>query len=190
MPRATAITISVDPLRNWRNALLVLVAVATLVSVMVTVDALVRAGLLLGTARVGQYVQVSGGQMRVDAVLPETLAPMNHQKFANLGMTMAAMVPDSTPEGMRTFAVLVTVIGEHPGFEFELDHFTVSGKGMQQVTALRSDIGAALVPAGSVMQGTVVFRVPIEATNLTLQYAGSSHIQVDYAHENRLTVDH
>lgn len=175
------------PTRHWLNPIVLLIAVITILSIVVTIDVMSQNGILFGPARAGQDVALSGGRMRVNAVLPEMMAQMNHQQFANLGMTMSAMVPDSTPEGMRTFTVVVTLFGEGSGLTYNLEEFVVSGQGMLPVAAMRTDMGSNIVPAGSLMQGTLIFRVPKDATNLTLRYGNSRPIALEldlgYGHD-------
>lgn len=138
-----------------------------------TMEQVARNGGVIWAAALGDEVALPGGALRVEQVIPEHLAPMNHGRYANLGMTMSSMVPDSTPEGQRTFTVLVTLIGRGAdGLELSADQFTVSGAGVAPTSPLRSDLGYSRVPAGSGMTGVLVFRVPAEAQRLTLRYAG------------------
>lgn len=117
-----------------------------------------------------------GGAMRVAEVIPEHLAPMNHGQFARLGMTMTAMVPDATPEGLRTFTVLVALSGRGAaGMQLGADEFVVSGPGFT-ATPLRADLGGGRVPAGSSLTGVLVFRVPEGAQRVHLRYAGGQPV--------------
>jgi hypothetical protein len=137
-------------------------------------------GGVIWAASIGDEVSIPGGLLRVDEAIPEHLDPMNHGQFARLGMTMTAMVPDATPEGQRTFTLLVSLIGRGAdGIEASSDQFTVSGPGFSAVTPLRADLGGGLVPSGSALTGVLVFRVPEAAQSVTLRYAGGRSIAVN-----------
>lgn len=167
------------PTRSRRTtwAIGALVGLLALLGVGLNVQQAVRNGGVIWAARVGDEVRLPGGAMRVDEVIPEHLDPMNHGQFARLGMTMTAMVPDSTPEGQRTFTVLVTLIGRGAdGLQLGAEGFTVSGAGFGPITPLRADLGGGLVPAGSGLTGLLVFRVPVEAQTAVLRYAGGQPV--------------
>lgn len=142
-----------------------------------TVEQARRQGGIGWTAAAGDTVAVPGGTISVTAVIPETIGPMNHSGYAQLGMSMQTMVPDSTPEGQRTFTVLVSLVGAAAGgLDAAAERFTVSGAGLAAEAPLRAELGDALVPPGSGMTGVLVFRVPAELEAVTLRYDGGHPI--------------
>lgn len=142
-----------------------------------TVEQARRHGGIGWTAAAGDTVAVPGGTISVTAVIPETIGPMNHSGYAQLGMSMQTMVPDSTPEGQRTFTVLVSLAGTGAaGLDAGAERFTVSGHGLAAVEPLRAELGDALVPPGSGKTGVLVFRVPAELEAVTLRYDGGHPI--------------
>lgn len=155
-----------------------LIGVLALLGLALNARQLAGNGGVLWAANVGDEVAIPGGALRVEEAIPEYLDPMNHSQFARLGMTMAAMVPDATPEGQRTFTLLVSLIGRGAdGIEVRAEQFTVSGPGFS-ATPLRADLGGGLVPPGSGLMGVLVFRVPEGAQSVTLRYAGGQPIAV------------
>lgn len=52
-----------------------------------------------GAVPVGEVAEVPGGLLRVDAVLPEHMAPLQMGKFSQSGMNMSGMGVDMVPEG-------------------------------------------------------------------------------------------
>lgn len=153
-----------------------LIGALALLGLALTLEQLARNGGVLWAAAPGDEVALPGGAMRVAEVIPEHLAPMNHGQFARLGMTMAAMVPDATPEGLRSFTVLVALSGRGAaGMQLSADEFTVSGPGFT-ATPLRADLGGGRVPAGSSLTGVLVFRVPESARQVHLRYAGGQPV--------------
>lgn len=143
-----------------------------------TADALRARGLLGGPAQIGDTVALPSGSLRVDAAIPEVMAAMQHEKFARLGMSMSVMVPDSTPEGQQTITLIVTLDGGSRGMTIDLAQFTLAGDALPPTPALRSDIGGLSIPAGSALNGSIVFRIPDDATNLTLRYGESQPIAI------------
>jgi hypothetical protein len=168
------------PTRSLTWAIATLIGILAVLGLGLTFEQAARNGGVVWAASVGDEVAIPGGGLRVDEVLPEQLDPMNHSQFARLGMTMSAMVPDATPEGQRTFTLLVSLIGRGAdGIVAEADQFTVSGAGLAPVTPLRADLGGGLVPPGSGLTGLLVFRVPEEVQSVTLRYAGGQPIAVN-----------
>lgn len=151
-----------------------LIGVLAILGLTTALDQALRHGGIAWNAAPGDDVALPGGRMRVEAVIPEQLAPMNHERFARLGMAMSAMVPDSTPEGQRTFTVLLSLVGQGPdGLDVRAERFSVSAPGLGPIAPLRSDMGTTTVPPGSGMTGTLVFRVPADAETLSLRYDGA-----------------
>lgn len=158
-------------------AVLALIGVLAALGGAATVEQARRYGGIGWTAAAGDTVVVPGGTISVTAVIPETIGPMNHSGYARLGMTMQTMVPDSTPEGQRTFTVLVSLVSTGAnGLDAEAERFTVSGVGLTAVGPLRAELGDALVPPGSGKTGVLVFRVPAELEVVTLRYDGGHPI--------------
>jgi hypothetical protein len=129
-------------------------------------------------ARIGEDVAVSGGTLRVDAVMPEHMAPMKMGKFGQQGMNMAMPNMDMAPEGFERFAVQVSLVGQD-GLEYAPEDFRISGKGVEDHEPVRSQLGADSVPDGSAVSGNLVFQAPEEAKNLTLQFDGGRGISLD-----------
>jgi hypothetical protein len=161
---------------HWILALLLALVVG--MSAGETLEALRERGMLGGTPQLGDTIALPGGSLRVDAAIPEVMAAMQHEKFARLGMNMSVMVPDSTPEGQQTIVLLVTIAGGDRGMALDLDQFMLSGDGMAPTQALRSDIGGLHIPAGSAINGTLVFRTPADADTLSLRYGDSAPIAI------------
>lgn len=169
----TPTTISASQRRavTWTTA--ALIGLLAALGLGLTLQQIGSMGGVVWAAAVGDEVPIPGGTMRIEEVMPEHLDPMNHGRFASLGMTMQAMVPDSTPEGQRTFSVLVTLIGQGPdGLQLSAEQFTLSGGAVAGVAPLRSDQGRYLVPPGSGMTALLVYRVPVELESATMRYAG------------------
>lgn len=157
-----------------------LIALLALLGLGLNVAQVARNGGVIWAATLGDEVAIPGGALRVEEAIPEHLDPMNHSQFARLGMTMAAMVPDATPEGQRTFTLLISLVGRGAdGIEASADQFTVSGPGFSAVAPLRADLGGGRVPPGSGLTGVLVFRVPAEAQQVTLRYAGGQPIALN-----------
>lgn len=162
------------PQTTWLIA--ALIGTLALLGLALTARQLAGSGGVIWAASIGDEVGLPGGTLRVEEVIPEHLAPMNHGQFANLGMTMAAMVPDATPEGLRTFTVLVALSArDAAGMQLSTDQFIVSGPGFT-ARPLRADLGGGLVPAGSKLTGVLVFRVPEAARLVYLRYAGGRQV--------------
>jgi hypothetical protein len=172
------------PPRSIRRAQLVRWLVGVLLATIVgmsagrTIDALRARGMLGGQAQIGDTVALPSGSLRVDAAIPELMAAMQHEKFAQLGMSMSVMVPDSTPEGQQTITLIVTLDGGTRGMTIDLSEFTLAGDALPPTPALRSDMGGLSIPAGSAVNGTLVFRIPDDAANLTLRYGASQPIAI------------
>lgn len=157
-----------------------LLALLSILSIGVTIDAALRSGLIGGPAFPGDELPLPGGLMVINEVIPEHLAPMQHANFARLGMSMNTMVPDATPEGFRSFTVLLTLAGrDADGLSIDIEQFTVSGSGLEPTAPLRSDIAVDWIAPGNRLEGTLVFRVPETATDLTLRYADGRAVALD-----------
>lgn len=127
----------------------------------------------VGPARLGEPVEVPGGLLRVDRVIAESMAPMQADKFARSGMSMAAMGMDMAPKGYRRFTVEVTLVGQAGGgLRYAADQFRLSGQGAPETGPLRHHLGDGLVPAGATLAGQLVFQAPETAGGLLLRFAG------------------
>lgn len=122
---------------------------------------------------IGDTVDIPGGLLRVDGVTPESMAPMQTQKYQRSGMSMSANVPDMTPEGYKRFNVDVSLAAENGDVNYSAKDFLLTGEGIDQVTPLRNELDPGLLPEGSAIQGILVFQVPEDAKNLTLTFDGS-----------------
>ena len=127
----------------------------------------------------GEPVEVAGGSLIVDQVLPEKMAPMQMDKFAKTGMNMSGMVSDMTPEGKRRFNVEVTLAAGGRALEYEADDFRVSAQGMRPIPPLRDKLVEGTIPAGNAVSGTLVFQVPEEAEQLSLSLDGSRPVDLE-----------
>ncbi len=132
-------------------------------------------------ARIGQGVAVPGGSLRVDAVLPEHMAPMQSQKFAASGMSMSSMGMDMAPEGYRRFAVDVTLSADEGGeLGYSPQDFQISGEGMKkEVGPIRHQLDGQTIPPGSSIAGNLVFQVPEKASELRLIFDGGQPVALD-----------
>jgi NAD(P)-dependent dehydrogenase (short-subunit alcohol dehydrogenase family) len=132
-------------------------------------------------ARPGERVAVDGGFLRVDAVLPEHMAPMQSSKFATNGMSMSAMGMDMAPEGYRRFAVEMTLSApENGSFDYSASDFRLSGDGMEKAAEpIRHQLADGAVAPGSSVSGSMVFEVPEKASNLRLSFDGGREIALD-----------
>lgn len=163
------------PLPRPRPAGAALRLIAALLGLLIGASAWMTWGALQGlaAAKLGDEVALPGGALVVEAVIPEQMAPMNHAGYANLGMSMSAVVPDMTPEGLKTFAVMLTLSGRGAGgMSLDVGQFRVSGPGLEPTAPLRSDMAAEHLPQGSLLNGSLVFRVPADVQEVSLSYAG------------------
>lgn len=123
------------------------------------------------SARLGEPVAVSGGFLRVDRITPESMAPMNADKFAGSGMSMSGMGMDMAPKGYRRFTAEVTLVGQASnGLPFSAEQFQLVAPGLAPVGPHRSNLPAGVVPRGSAVSGTLVFQVPETARELALRF--------------------
>lgn len=123
-------------------------------------------------ARVGEGAEVPGGTFRVDQVIPEHMAPMQMQNFARAGMNMSGMVADMTPEGKRRFNVEFTVSAQDGEMAYSPTDFRLSGRGVDGIAPIKSELGSNSLPAGGTVSGTLTFQVPEEAEGLALSFDG------------------
>ena len=145
--------------------------------------ALQRYGVLTGTAAQHDHsaqhdssMRVPGGILQVDQVIPEHMVPMQHDKFANAGMTMSAMGMDMAPEGFQRFTVEITLVGQSSnGLRYTADQFWIEGDGVSAAKPIRHQLGNGVVPAGSSMSGTLTFEAPEAARQLQLRFEDTAH---------------
>lgn len=130
-------------------------------------------------AAMGETVEVAGGTLRVDAVTPETMAPMQADKFAASGMNMSAMGMDMAPEGERRFTVEVTLEASGGDLGYAAEDFRVEGEGTEPSAPIRGTPESATVPDGAAVSGTLLFQVPEEAKDLTLVLDGGRPVALD-----------
>ena len=130
-------------------------------------------------ARIGEAVEVPGGLLRVDAVTPEYMAPMQSDKFAASGMSMSAMGMDMAPEGKRRIAVDVSLAAEKSGLPYSPERFRIAGEGMEETGPIRDQLGAGAVPLVSAISGTLIFQVPEDAKELELRFADGRPVALD-----------
>lgn len=123
-------------------------------------------------ARIGEMVEVPGGQFSVDRFAPEHMAPMKMGGFAKQGMNMAMpQNMDMTPKGMERLTVDFTLIaGDGGDLAYSPEDFRIGGESMNETGPYRSRFGTGTVPVGSAFSGTMTFQVPKEADNLTLSF--------------------
>jgi hypothetical protein len=120
-------------------------------------------------------VEVPDGQLRIDAVLPEHMAPMHAGKFAQSGMSMAAMGMDMAPEGFRRFTVDFTLASQaRSGLHYSADTFRLKGMDMPEIGPLRFQLGNGFVPHGTAVSGSLLFQVPEAANHLELHFDGAA----------------
>lgn len=129
-------------------------------------------------ARMGEDVEVPGGLLRVEAVTPEHMAPMQSSKFSAGGMSMSSMGMDMAPEGFERFTVEVDLLSEG-GLDYSPRDFRLSGEGVETHGPVRSQLGEGEVPEGSAVSGNLVFQAPEGAKNLTLEFEGGRPISLD-----------
>lgn len=130
-------------------------------------------------ARIGEPVEAGGGLVRVDAVTPEHMVPMQKGKFAASGMSMSSMGMDMAPEGFERFAVDVTLIAENSDLAYSPRDFRVGAKGAKEHGPIRAQLAAGTVAEGSAISGILVFQAPENAKNLTLSFDGGREIALD-----------
>src|ERR687885_165684 len=124
-------------------------------------------------AHLGEPVEVPGGLLRVDRVIPEHLAPMHNNKFGQSGMSMSAMGIDVPPKGYRRFTVEITLAAEaRAGLHSTAGQFHLTGKGMSETGTLRHRLGDGVIPSGSASSGSLTFQVPETASDLQLSFRG------------------
>lgn len=123
-------------------------------------------------ARTGETVGVPGGLLRVDKIIPEHIAPMQMDKFANAGMSgMSSMGMDMAPKGQQRFAVEVTLTsGENTSLSYSAKDFELTGEGLKTAELIRSQLSAGTIASGSAISGKLVFQVPEKARDLMLSF--------------------
>jgi hypothetical protein len=129
---------------------------------------------------VGEAVEVSGGEFRVAAVLPEHMEHMQAGRFAGADMGgMAGMGVDMTPEGYRRLTVEVTLAAGEEPIRYARERFRVSGPELAETPPMRGELAEGVVPAGSAVSGVLVFQVPKEtAGELYLNFDGSRSVDL------------
>lgn len=130
-------------------------------------------------ARVGEPVEVPGGQFQVDRVIPESMAPMQMEKFAKSGMFMSGMVVDMTPEGKKRFVLEISLSGSDSGLRFSEKDFRVNGEGMKETRPLRGQLGSGKISSSEATTGILTFQVPEEAEDLVLSFRDSRPVILD-----------
>ena len=122
-------------------------------------------------AKIGGWVDASGGLLRVDRVAPESMAAMQMGKFAEQGMSMgSATGMDMAPDGQRRFAVDVTLAAPEDGeLAYSTDEFRLTGAGLEGTGPHRDTLSEGSIPAGSRVSGTLVFQAPEDADGLELR---------------------
>jgi hypothetical protein len=152
-------------------AFLAFVAALTFVGVLLATNLIMQGIAPASPAQLAELVEVPGGSLRVDHVIPEQMAAMHAGKFAQSGMNMSGMGIDMTPEGYRRFTVEITLAGEaRGGLRYPADQFRVTGTGMEATGPLRHQLGNGIVPEASAASGTLIFQVPEAATDLLLSF--------------------
>jgi hypothetical protein len=96
-------------------SMLIVVAALMIAGVVVAGQLITHGVTAAEPAQLGEMVEISGGLLRVDRVIPETMAPMHAGNFGKSGMNMSGMGVDMTPEGYRRFTVEFTVAAEARG---------------------------------------------------------------------------
>lgn len=110
-------------------------------------------------------VEVPGGQLRLDRVTPEHMAPMHRMKSMPVGIM--------APEGYRRFTVEVTLASQtDDGLSYSADQFRVTGKGMKPAGPIDSPLDDGVVPEDGLRFGSLQFEVPEKAMNLALSFRG------------------
>lgn len=127
----------------------------------------------------GEAAEVPGGLLRVDAMLPEHMAPMQMKKFERSGMSMSSMGMDMPPEGQRRFTVEFSMAAGDGGLTYSADDFRLTGKGVKEAAPLRSQLGGGDLPAGSQTSGSLVFQVPEKASGLVLSFDGGEPVALE-----------
>lgn len=130
-------------------------------------------------ARIGEPVEAGSGLVRVDAVTPEHMAPMQKGKFAASGMSMSSTGMDMAPEGFERFAVDVTLIAENGDLSYSPKDFRVGAKGVKDHGPVRAQLAEGDVAEGSAVSGILVFQAPEKAKNLTLSFDEGRKIALD-----------
>lgn len=118
--------------------------------------------------------RVDGGIAQVNQVIPESMAPMQLGKFAAMGMNMSGTVMDMTPEGYRRFTVELTLTANsRGGVQIAADGYVVTGLGMESTKPYRHSFETGVVPNGMSVTGTIVYQVPIKASQMALVLPGA-----------------
>jgi hypothetical protein len=153
------------PVRRAGGLLTAALLVASLI--LLTVAGLVARPLLLPAPSGGAAAQLGlpGGVVQLNQVRPEVLAHMP-------GMP-GTMVPDPLPAGFRRLSLDVTLLGEEQGLRYDAVRFRIVAPGVRPVAPSRDALGSGLVPAGSRVDGELVFQVPTAATGLSLTVLGA-----------------
>ncbi|MBA2451879.1 MAG: hypothetical protein H0V47_01810 [Chloroflexia bacterium] len=128
----------------------------------------------VAAAALGETVEIPGGLLRVDRVIPESMVPMQMSNFAASGMNMSASGMDMPPEGFRRFAVGLTLVGEaKSGLHYSPDEFQVTADGMEPSGPHRHTFVGEAIPSGSSVTGELVFQAPDTATSVLLTFPGA-----------------
>lgn len=136
-------------------------------------------------ARIGEPVEAGAGLVRVDAVTPEHMAPMQKGKFAASGMSMSSMGMDMAPEGYERFAVDVTLIAENGDLSYSPKDFRLSAEGAKEHGPVRDQLAEGTIAEGSAVSGILVFQAPEKARNLTLTFDEGRKIALDLPAEKK-----
>lgn len=109
-------------------------------------------------------VDLPDGTLRVDGLVDKQVGTMP-------GMDM----PEDVPEGMRRFAVDVSLGATEDGaLRYDRRSFTVSGPGVKPVVPVDSQLDRGALAPGSTISGSLTFDVPEEATALVLRFRGGA----------------
>ena len=125
-------------------------------------------------AALGETVEIPGGLLRVDRIIPESMVPMQMNNFAASGMNMSASGMDMAPDGYRRFAVGLTLVGEaESGLQYSPDDFQVTAEGMEATGPHRHTFVGEPIPTGSSVTGELVFQVPDASAGILLTLPGA-----------------
>lgn len=127
-----------------------------------------------GAVPVGEVAEVPGGLLRVDAVLPEHMAPMQMGKLPRSSMGV-----DMVPEGQQRFTVEVSLAAGKGGLDYSTGDFRLSGEEIEGSAPICSQLGDGTLPAGSETHGALIFQAPAEAKGLALSFDGGEPIGLD-----------
>ncbi|HET7397578.1 MAG TPA: hypothetical protein VFJ94_03555 [Intrasporangium sp.] len=129
-------------------------------------------------AGVAGVVEVPGGLLRVEAVVPYDPGKLHsgmQQTSGSAAMPGMAppMDPDPVAAGKRRFSVRVGLTAtESQGVRLSASSFTVSGGGVAPTPPRSDQLGISLVPQGASTSGELTFEVPASARSLSLAFVG------------------